>query len=57
MTSSSEETMLGVKIDKNLKFDSHIKSLCKKAAQKLGSLQNIIIFTGTTKDINIQRND
>ena len=33
--SSTEVTLLGVKIDKQLKFKSHIEELCRKAAYKL----------------------
>ena len=33
--SSKEETILGVIIDKELTFDSHINRMCKKAGQKL----------------------
>ena len=32
---STEVTLLGVKIDKQLKFKSHIEELCRKAAYKL----------------------
>ena len=32
--SSSEEKLLGIFLDGKLNFDSHIKSLCKKAGQK-----------------------
>ena len=33
--SSTEVTLLGVKIDKQLKFKSHIEELCRKATYKL----------------------
>ena len=38
---SSEEKILGVVIDNELKFDPHIRSMCKKAGQKLGVLNRI----------------
>ena len=40
LPNSCEEKMLGVIIDNELKFDPHIRSrsICKKAAQKLGVL-------------------
>ena len=38
---SCEEKILGVIIDNELKFDPHIRSMCKKAAQKLGVLNRI----------------
>ena len=39
--SSTEVTLLGVKIDKQLKFKSHIEELCRKAAYKLHALRRI----------------
>ena len=41
LPNSYEEKILGVIIDNQLKFDPHIKSMCKKAAQKLGVLNRI----------------
>ena len=41
LPNSCEEKILGVIIDNELKFDSHIRSMCKKAAQKLGLLRRI----------------
>ena len=38
LENSSEEKLLGVKIDKNLNFDSHIKDICKAAGRKLNAL-------------------
>ena len=35
---SSEEKLLGMTIDKNLNFKSHVSNLCKKASQKLHGL-------------------
>ena len=35
LTNSCEEKILGVIIDNELKFDPHMRSICKKAAQKL----------------------
>ena len=39
--SSTKVTLLGVKIDKQLKFKSHIEELCRKAAYKLHALRRI----------------
>ena len=36
-----EEVILGVTIDNNLTFNSHIKSICRKAGQKLSALSRI----------------
>ncbi len=41
---SMEEKLLGVTIDKNLKFNSHLSSLCKKVGQKVTALARIVKF-------------
>ena len=41
LPNSCEEKILGVIIDNELKFDPHIRSMCKKAAQKLRELNRI----------------
>ena len=41
LPNSCEEKILGVIIDKELKFNPHIRSMCKKAVQKLGVLNRI----------------
>ena len=41
---SDEEKLLGVTIDKNLTFKSHVNSLCKKASQKLHALARISTY-------------
>ena len=38
---SAEEKLLGVTIDKNLNFNSHLLKLCKKAGQKVSALARI----------------
>ena len=38
LENSKEEVVFGVTIDDKLKFDSHIKNICRKAGQKLGAL-------------------
>ena len=38
LPNSCEEKILGLMIDNEFKFDPHIRSVCKKAAQKLGVL-------------------
>ena len=35
------EKLLGIKIDSNLKFDTHVENLCKKASQKLHALARV----------------
>ena len=44
LTNSSEEKVLGVIIDNELKFDPNIRSMRRKAAKKLGVLNNILII-------------
>ena len=39
---SSEEKLLGVTIDKNLNFNSHLAKLCKKVGQKVTALARIV---------------
>ena len=39
--SSTKVTLLGVKIDKQLKFKSHIEELCRKSAYRLDALRRI----------------
>ena len=38
---SKEVEILGIKIDNNLNFNNHIKSICWKAGQKLSALLRI----------------
>ena len=59
LENSKEEDVLGVTIDNKLKFDSHIKNICRKTGQKLGALLRItnylnssqkkLIFSGMVK--------
>ena len=39
LEASQIETVLGIQIDNKLNFENHIKSLCSKAFQELGTLQ------------------
>ena len=41
ISNSKCEKLLGIKINCKLMFDSHVKSLCKKASQKLNTLSRI----------------
>ena len=36
--SGDEQVLLGITVDSNLTFESHINSICKKARQKLNAL-------------------
>ena len=41
--------LLGIKIDKNLDFEDHVTSLCKKASQKLHALARVAPFVEPNK--------
>ena len=41
---SGNERLLGVILDNDLKFDAHIKSLCRNAVGKLSALSQIIKY-------------
>ena len=41
ISNSKCKKFLGIKIDSKLMFDSHVKSLCKKASQKLNALSRV----------------
>ena len=49
------ETVLGIEIDQELTFNCHVKTVCSKAAKKLGALQRIdeekrdLLFNGIIK--------
>ena len=44
VTESIEEKLLGVTLDKNLDFKSHVNAIFKKAGQKLYALARISIY-------------
>ena len=44
LASSGYEKLLGILIDSDLSYDKHIKSLCRKAGQKLNALARIINY-------------
>ena len=46
---STEEKLLGVTIDKDLSFENHLDSLCKKASKKLHALARISKFMDTDR--------
>ena len=46
---NKEEVILRITIDNKLTFDSHIKSICRKAGQKLSALSRISPYLETDK--------
>ena len=44
LASSSYEKLLSILIDRDVSFDKHIKSLCRKAVQKLNALARISTY-------------
>ena len=46
---SAEEKLLGIYIDYELKFENHVKHLCKRSNQKLLALSRIAPFINTEK--------
>ena len=49
LENSKEEVILGIAIDNKLTFDGHIKSMCRKAGQKLSALFRISPYLETDK--------
>ena len=49
LENSKEEVILGITIDNKITFDSHIKSICRKAGQKLSALSRISPYLKTDK--------
>ena len=53
---SNEEKILGITIDNKLTFKSHIKILCRKAAEKMKALSRLLnhLSDSHKKEINFQ---
>ena len=49
IVSSKTEVLLGITIDRELKFDDHVNRLCKKASLKLNALARIAPFMNVSK--------
>ena len=49
LENSKDEVILGITIDNKFTFDSHIKSICRKAGQKLSGLSRISPYLETNK--------
>ena len=46
---NTKEVLLGITIDKDLKFNDHVNSLCKKACQKLNPLARLALHMNVEK--------
>ena len=49
MNKSQIQKLLGVHIDYELKFDTHIEALCKKAEKNILALSRVIKFMSTNE--------
>ena len=49
LENSKEEVVLGVAIDNKLTFDSHIKSICRKAGHKFITLLRITNYLNSSQ--------
>ena len=47
--SNREEILLGIKVERDLKFYEHVNNLCKKACQKLTALVRLAPFINFDK--------
>ena len=47
ITNLEKENFLGITFDDRLKFQYHIKNVCKKASSKLGALLRVAPFCGS----------
>ena len=52
---STEEKLLGVKIDSNLSFEYHVTSLCRKTSQKLNALARKSHYMDFNKHRNLMK--
>ena len=48
---SNDVKLLGITLDKNLKFDKHVSNICSKAKRKLSALTRVAKFLPLTKDV------
>ena len=46
---NTKEVLFGITTDKDLKFDDHVNSLCKKTCQKLNALACLVSYMNVTK--------
>ena len=46
---STEENLLGITFDQSLSFKEHVKTLCRKAGQKLHALARVSCYMDTEK--------
>ena len=49
--SSKAEKLLGINLDNNLKFDTHVKSICQKVNRKVNALARIANYMELPKNV------
>ena len=52
--SEKEQVLLGIKIDSNHTFESHINNICKSVSQKLNVLARVLVYRYIEKRINMK---
>ena len=53
--SNTKEILLGIIIDRDLKFDDHVNNLCTKACQKLNALARLAPFMNVDKKMILMK--
>ena len=55
LKNSKEVDILGITLDRNMGFNTHIKSICRKAGQKLGALLRISPYLDQGKKVLLDK--
>ena len=53
--SEKQQELLGITIDSNLTFQTHVNNICKKASQKLNALARVSSYMDTQKKIILMK--
>ena len=54
-SNSSNQKLLGIRLNSNFRFDDHVASLCKKASQKLNALTRVAQYMNLAKRRSIMK--
>ena len=49
ITSRTAETLLGITIDSELKFENHLSAICNKVSRKINALRRIVNYISVEK--------